>query len=1023
MYTEYWIKKIEKERGVNELSMVERIKKKNISRRISILLACLLGVTPALGSMSPGLAGAESYKTNHSVVFRDIDGSYAKEAILKLKDSGVVSGEGDGKFYPKRVITRAEASKFIVLALGLEQDPMSARAFKDVPKESWYAGYVGALAKTSILKGTSTSFFSPQAQVTREQLAVLFIRAMGLQEQFVDNKDLTSITDWDKVSEWAKPSVQLAMNIGFMKGIDNGNGSIRFEPKASAERQTIALLTNEMMMNKLQFIERAKGKDEKTEPNTNASTNDKKSANPPSANSGLTSGDSAANSGGGPGGGGDAGNNDNTSKPVSHTPVVTEAVYNVAGTKVSGIAEKEAKVVIYHKGKIIAEGQSDPNGNFAIDIPNRHMFLISAGDTIAITAQVDGKEVSSPLEKTVNQGRKPTSAKIYGYIDEDSGVVGTTKIKADFQDMFVVKQDGTIIECKYPISVGDESYSLEIEDLLIPYEKLSVYAMFKGLSASDPTIIEVQPIRHGKTEFTVVTSAVYDAPSYVDIRAPKYTQISIMDSKHKKLETSINIDVRNKDITRFSFDGSELDAGDTIYISANGYLKGPSDPLPITVQAAERGETPTVTGTVYSDGGVISGWAEPNSTIFIYTENGKVIRTSKVNYRGEFKTYFYVEKSLEDNEKVMITAKQVAKKESLPIYMSPQPMVGKTRKPKVPTIRNSADSIWVYAEPYSEVKIKRADGSLVRSLRSDDYRSDFLIRDWLPAEGLIEVFVTADAIGKEESDPVRVEILESETTETPIVTGDVYNINPIFSGTTVPGTEVVAVSLNGHDSSKYSRFSTDGTFCIEASGHYKPGDEFEVYAEFPGKWKSKSVIVTLLPFTSPKTDVPMVVSAAVYEDGGVITGTSMSNVRVFLKDEFGLTVDSSRSSIDGSFGFMLQDVEVMYRKKLYVTAIKGELDESDSSEVPVLPINGVTPKPTVTDIVYYSHGYSIRLTTVPHALVVVMDEQGNIQNKNRADNNGDVMLYVPKSSRTKRFSIIADGFGLERSEPLLVEVI
>lgn len=994
--------------------MLEKTKRKYISRRISILLACVLGIVPSLVSMSPGVAGAESRKT---AVFSDIDGSYAKEAILKLKDSGVVSGEGDGKFYPKRVITRAEASKFIVLALGLEQDPMGARAFKDIPKESWYAGYVGALAKAGILQGTSASSFSPKAQVTREQLAVLFIRAMGLQEQLIDNKGFTSITDWDKVSEWAKPSVQLAMNIDFMKGIDNENGSIRFEPKASAERQAIALLTNEMITNKSMFIERAKKKNEETKPNTNTSTNDKKAANSSSANS-IVGGGGAANGGGSSGGGGDAGNNDNTSKPVSHTPVVTEAVYNVAGTKVSGIAEKEAKVAIYHKGKIIAEGQSDLNGNFTIDIPNRHMFLISAGDTIAITAQVDGKEISSPLEKTVNQGRKPTSAKIYGYIDEDSGVVGTQD-GFSFDEMIITKEDGTIIECENTYGVGEKrvcSFSLD-HRLFVPYEKLKVYAMLRGLSVSDPTNIEVQPIK-GKTEFMVVTSAVYDGLSYVDIRAPKFTHITITDSKHSKLETSAGY-YKNEG-TRFTFDGSDLEAGETIYISANGYMKEKSDPLPIMIKSTNRVETPTVTGVVYNDGGFISGHTEPMSMIFLYTEKGEFISSFSTNMGGYFKKSFSVPDGLVISERLKITAKKINKKESLPAFIDSRPVIGKTKKPEVPAQINAAD-YWIrgYAEPNSEIRIKKSDGTLIWNMGFFEHD---IFYGGIPIKGLGEILVTADTIGKEESDPVRVEVLESETTETPIIIGDVYNIHPIFSGTTVPGAEVIVASLNGHGLLNHNTVSIDGTFRIESSGTFEPGDEFAISARIEGKWYSEPAIVTLLPSKAPKTAVPTVVTAAVYENGGMITGTAIPYARVVLKDEFGRVLDSTRLGFDGIFTFTLQDAEVMYRKKLYITATEDRLYESDKIEIPFLPVNGVTPKPTVIDTVYREYGI-FRVTTIPNALVIAMDEQGLEMDKRRADHNGDVTMNLAWRSRPEKLTIFAEGFGLERSEPVYVEVI
>ncbi len=49
--------------------------------------------------------------------FNDIENHWAKEYILKLYDYGIVLGDGEGNFYPDRLITRAEAAKMVSDAL------------------------------------------------------------------------------------------------------------------------------------------------------------------------------------------------------------------------------------------------------------------------------------------------------------------------------------------------------------------------------------------------------------------------------------------------------------------------------------------------------------------------------------------------------------------------------------------------------------------------------------------------------------------------------------------------------------------------------------------------------------------------------------------------------------------------------------------------------------------------------------------------------------------------------------------
>ena len=967
------------------------------------------------------MAAQEAHKEVKSVSFRDIDNSYAKDAIVNLQRAGIVDGEGEGKFYPQRVITRAEASKFIVLALGLEQDLIAAHAFKDVPKDSWYAGFVGALVKAGIIQGTSASTFSPQDQVTREQLAVLFIRALGLHTQSINEKDYKAVSDWSSVSEWAKSSIQIALHIGFIKGIDNGNGTIRFEPKAAAERQAIALLTNEMMTNKSTYLERVKGSAEESKP----TPNDKGTTTPPTTNSNGTnnaggSGSGGAGNGGSNGGGGGSGNNGETPKTSSLTPVVTEEIYNVAGAQVTGTAEKNAIVSIRHKGKDIAEQKSNANGEFTIDIPNVHMFSIAGGDTIEITAKADGKEVSSPLEKTVKQGRKPTGLKIYGYIDEDGGIIGTSKVHAKLQDIIVTKQNGTIIKCQESTSHVEGNCALALERTLAPHEVLKVYAMFEGLSVNEPTQIEVEPVK-GKTDFTVVTAAVYDGLSYVNVRAPKYTQFTFMDSNNEILETDVeSYYIDGEKFHGFSFDGSQHQPGDNIYMVVNGYTKEKSEPYPIAVQAAEKVTTPTVTGNVYTDGGIISGNSEPFSKIQFYSDQGKLITTIYPNSLGNFRAILFRDDKSPLHDRIVVTAKRKGKKESLPAYIEVQPISGKTEKPEVPNQLNGASYMLKgFAEPDSEIKIKKIDGTLLWTLNASEFG---MFGGGVPTKGLQEILVSAHSFGKEESEPVRVEILESDTTETPVVSNDVYNVNPIFTGTTTPGAEVVVYSLNGYEPNYQT--SEDGTFQIKSSNIYKAGDEFGIYAVVRGQWQSKTVTVKLLPSPVAKTVTPTVVTAAVYENGGMLTTQSEPYTRIFLKDKFGMVIDSWSSNSEGKTSFTLSRDKAQFHKEIFVSSLQEGLYESEFVSVPILPINDVTPKPTVVDTVYSYKGF-FEVDTIPYALVIAMDDKGKILDQERANAQGKANMFIRRFEleSISRLTIIAEGYGSEQSEPITVEVI
>ncbi|WP_217562515.1 S-layer homology domain-containing protein [Paenibacillus sp. GbtcB18] len=206
----------------------------------------------ALGMLLPNFVQAASTGT-----LTDLDRSYAQKEIAGLVSEGILSGYPDGTFKPENPITRAEFAKILVLALGLKEEPAKSASFHDVDASSWYSGYVGSLVASGITQGTTASTFSPDAKVTREELVVFFVRAFGLAERASVKSPTTKLTDLNLASDWAKPSVSLAYEIGFVNGIDNGEGGLLFKPKSSSDRQAVARLAYEFKTNHKAYLSKA----------------------------------------------------------------------------------------------------------------------------------------------------------------------------------------------------------------------------------------------------------------------------------------------------------------------------------------------------------------------------------------------------------------------------------------------------------------------------------------------------------------------------------------------------------------------------------------------------------------------------------------------------------------------------------------------------------------------------------------------------------------------------------------------
>ncbi|WP_340397582.1 S-layer homology domain-containing protein [Paenibacillus sp. FSL E2-0202] len=217
-------------------------------RKLSLMIVFAL----LLSTLTPHMVFGEAAQ------FKDITGSYAQKEIQSLTEAGIISGYEDNSFKPKKAMSRAELAKIIVLSLGLEANADQAAPFKDVAANSWYRGYVGALVKAGITEGTSATTFSPNANVTREELVVFFIRAFELDETAKKLPVDSKLSDISEVSEWAKAQVSLAFKNGFINGVQGSDGTLKFKPKEHAERQALARLAYEFKTNKSVYVEKSK---------------------------------------------------------------------------------------------------------------------------------------------------------------------------------------------------------------------------------------------------------------------------------------------------------------------------------------------------------------------------------------------------------------------------------------------------------------------------------------------------------------------------------------------------------------------------------------------------------------------------------------------------------------------------------------------------------------------------------------------------------------------------------------------
>ena len=181
-------------------------------RNLKKLLALVLAMVMAFSLMLS--AGAVDYKDYPD---KDNITEEFKEAVQVLTGMKVFQGD-EGGFRPGDTITRAEVAAIIYrIATGdVEGKQVKIYAdygnFTDVPRDEWFAGYVGYCANAQYIKGTSPTTFNPYDSVTGYQALAMILRVVG----------------YDKNGEFTGPSWQtnvasLSKNLGITNNVKNAN--------------------------------------------------------------------------------------------------------------------------------------------------------------------------------------------------------------------------------------------------------------------------------------------------------------------------------------------------------------------------------------------------------------------------------------------------------------------------------------------------------------------------------------------------------------------------------------------------------------------------------------------------------------------------------------------------------------------------------------------------------------------------------------------------------------------------------
>lgn len=155
--------------------------------------------------------------------FTDINSHWSQSNVELLASKLIVDGVTDKLFEPDRNITRAEFAALLVRSLGL-QTVSGSTYFNDVTANEWFAGVVGAAAQAKLIDGYEDGTFRPNAQITREELAAMVVRALkyaGVEINIDAAKQAQLLSNWSDAKQiiWGHAEIAAALEAGIVNGM------------------------------------------------------------------------------------------------------------------------------------------------------------------------------------------------------------------------------------------------------------------------------------------------------------------------------------------------------------------------------------------------------------------------------------------------------------------------------------------------------------------------------------------------------------------------------------------------------------------------------------------------------------------------------------------------------------------------------------------------------------------------------------------------------------------------------------
>ena len=198
--------------------------------------AAQLGVQGSYDTLRSGQSATPFYDVSRT--------DWYYEPVSYVYGSQLFSGMDDHHFAPSAAMNRAMLMTVLYRMAGAPEGELASAnvSFADVPDSAWYAPYVKWGAAQGITAGTGPNTFSPEQQVTRQQVVALLYSfgANYLKLDLSGRADLSGYLDLEQTDSWAREPFSWAVSQGVVGSTTAG--ALTLSPGKSANRAEVATM-------------------------------------------------------------------------------------------------------------------------------------------------------------------------------------------------------------------------------------------------------------------------------------------------------------------------------------------------------------------------------------------------------------------------------------------------------------------------------------------------------------------------------------------------------------------------------------------------------------------------------------------------------------------------------------------------------------------------------------------------------------------------------------------------------------